>query len=120
VSAVLYHYGAVFVPERFGWAGMLCPFHDDKSKSASVNTDAGRFHCFTCGVSGDAIDLIQMKEGLGFRDAVEFSKGIAGAGDGTVRAVPSGGTFLPRRAGVRPGARKYVPPGRRRGTGHRP
>lgn len=29
---------------------VLCPFHDDHSPSASINTRKGLFHCFTCGV----------------------------------------------------------------------
>lgn len=48
-----------------------CPFHDDFTASLSVGGKSpDRFHCFGCGASGDVIDYVQRREGLGFRDAV--------------------------------------------------
>ena len=48
-----------------------CPFHDDSTASLSVGGRApDRFHCFGCGASGDVIDYVRLREGLGFRDAV--------------------------------------------------
>ena len=48
-----------------------CPLHDDSTASMSVGgKDPDRFHCFGCGASGDVIDYVQLREGLGFRDAV--------------------------------------------------
>ena len=48
----------------------LCPFHNEKSPSFNVRDDEGFYHCFGCGVSGDAISFLREKEGLGFMDAV--------------------------------------------------
>ena len=48
----------------------LCPFHNEKSPSFNVRDDEGFYHCFGCGVSGDAISYLREKEGLGFMDAV--------------------------------------------------
>jgi DNA primase len=48
-----------------------CPFHEDSTASLSVGGKVpDRFHCFGCGVSGDVIDYVQRREGIGFRDAV--------------------------------------------------
>ncbi|HEV2074891.1 MAG TPA: DNA primase, partial [Thermoleophilaceae bacterium] len=49
----------------------LCPFHDERTPSFSVNQDLGLYHCFGCGASGDGIRFVQETEGLDFREAVE-------------------------------------------------
>ncbi|MBK5257794.1 MAG: DNA primase, partial [Vicinamibacteria bacterium] len=49
----------------------LCPFHKEKSPSFTVRADAPVFHCFGCGVGGDVVEFIKLKEGLSFKDAVE-------------------------------------------------
>jgi DNA primase len=48
----------------------LCPFHGEKSPSFNVNRDRGFFHCFGCGVGGDVFKFIELKEQVGFMDAV--------------------------------------------------
>lgn len=116
IEVVLEHYGAEYVPLRLGWASMYCPFHEDRTKSGSVNTDEGWFKCFTCDVSGDVYDLIQMKEGIDFRESVKFGADKFGTGDSQLRGSRSGGKLIPGRTGDRSRARRYVPPGRR----HRP
>jgi DNA primase len=35
-----------------GWFG-LCPFHDDKNPSLSINPDKNLFQCFGCGAAGE-------------------------------------------------------------------
>jgi DNA primase len=47
----------------------LCPFHDDKTPSFSVNEDKGLFHCFGCGAKGDVYDFTMQLEGIGFKEA---------------------------------------------------
>src|SRR3954447_3513767 len=52
------------------WKG-LCPFHDERTPSFSVNADKKVYFCFGCQESGDAIDFVCKTEGLDFREAVE-------------------------------------------------
>src|SRR3954469_11510421 len=52
------------------WKG-LCPFHGEKTPSFYVVPDKKMFHCFGCGVSGDAIKFVMQLEGRSFREAVE-------------------------------------------------
>src|SRR5579871_2564209 len=49
----------------------LCPFHKEKTPSFSVNPDAGVYHCFGCGESGDAIRFLERTEGYTFIEAVK-------------------------------------------------
>src|SRR5918995_3177379 len=49
----------------------LCPFHDERTPSFSVDATAKLYHCFGCGVGGDVIKFVEEKEGLSFPDAVE-------------------------------------------------
>jgi DNA primase len=49
----------------------LCPFHDERTPSFSVNADKKVYYCFGCQESGDAIDFVKATEGLEFREAVE-------------------------------------------------
>ncbi len=49
----------------------LCPFHEERSPSFSVDPREKLYHCFGCGVGGDVIKFVEEKEGLGFPEAVE-------------------------------------------------
>lgn len=49
----------------------LCPFHTEKTPSFNVNPETGRFRCFGCDASGDAITFVRDVEHLDFVDAVE-------------------------------------------------
>ncbi len=59
------------------WKG-LCPFHGEKTPSFYVVPDKKLFHCFGCGVSGDAIKFVMQSEGRSFREAVEQLAAEAG------------------------------------------
>lgn len=48
-----------------------CPFHTEKTPSFSVNRNRQMFHCFGCGVSGNAIGFLMDYSHLGFVEAVE-------------------------------------------------
>jgi len=49
----------------------LCPFHEERTPSFSVNADDGFYHCFGCGVGGDAFSFVMETEGLDFVGALE-------------------------------------------------
>ena len=53
------------------WTG-LCPFHEERTPSFSVEPQEKLYHCFGCGVGGDVIKFVEEKEGLGFAEAVEL------------------------------------------------
>jgi DNA primase len=49
----------------------LCPFHDERTPSFSVNAEHALYHCFGCGESGDSIKFVRETEGLDFAEAIE-------------------------------------------------
>ena len=51
------------------WKG-LCPFHSEKTPSFTVNPKRGIFHCFGCGVGGDAFGFLMRQDRLAFPEAV--------------------------------------------------
>jgi DNA primase len=59
------------------WQG-LCPFHQEKSGSLSVNQELGLYKCFGCGVGGDVITFVQEIEHVDFPGAVEWLAHRAG------------------------------------------
>ena len=48
----------------------LCPFHNEKTPSFSVNAERNLYHCFGCGASGDVIGFLRQHDGLSFPEAV--------------------------------------------------
>ena len=56
----------------------LCPFHQEKTPSFSINPEISRYYCFGCQASGDAITFIREVEHLDFVDAVERLAARAG------------------------------------------
>lgn len=56
----------------------LCPFHNEKTPSFTVNEDKGFFHCFGCGAHGDVIGFVMRTENLSFPEAVEKLANEAG------------------------------------------
>src|ERR1700716_400560 len=53
------------------WTG-LCPFHDERTPSFSVDAEKKLYHCFGCGEAGDAIGFVEATEALDFPRAVEL------------------------------------------------
>ena len=49
----------------------LCPFHNEKTPSFTVNAERGFFHCFGCGAGGTAFDFVMRIEGLTFPEALQ-------------------------------------------------
>lgn len=82
-----------------GWVG-LCPFHAEKTPSFRVTPDKGTWHCFGCGLHGDAFEFLQRHQGISFAEAVEQLAGQAGIPVGREARGPS----TPRYEA------KFVPP----------
>lgn len=56
----------------------LCPFHDEKTPSFSVNEERAFFHCFGCGAGGDVFTFLRRIEGLDFPAVVRRLAAKAG------------------------------------------
>jgi DNA primase len=50
----------------------LCPFHPDRRPSLAFYVDSGRYHCFGCGSTGDAVDFIMRLKGLSFHKTLHY------------------------------------------------
>lgn len=58
----------------------LCPFHNEKTPSFSVDPQKQLYHCFGCGEGGNVFNFIMAQERLDFIEAVKFlaeRKGIS-------------------------------------------
>jgi DNA primase len=71
------------------WMG-LCPFHDEKTPSFSVNAERQFYHCFSCKAGGDIFKFVQESERLGFVEAVELLSRRAGIPVPERRGAPRG------------------------------
>jgi len=56
----------------------LCPFHQEKTGSFSVNPERQFYHCFGCRAGGDVFRFVQETEKVGFLEAVEILSRRAG------------------------------------------
>ncbi|MCR4807482.1 MAG: DNA primase [Lachnospiraceae bacterium] len=56
----------------------LCPFHNEKSASFSVNQPRQMYHCFGCGKSGNVITFIMEYENFTFPEALKLLADRAG------------------------------------------
>ena len=50
----------------------LCPFHDERTPSFSIDPSKKVYHCFGCGAGGDAFRFVQETEGVDFPGALEL------------------------------------------------
>jgi len=65
--------GEVTKVKRSGRSVMaVCPFHQEKTASMSIDPARGLYHCFGCGKSGDLFRFVQETQALEFSDAVEM------------------------------------------------
>lgn len=112
IKTVIEHYAERPIPERgTGWTPILCPMHDEARPSAAYNEAKGTLSCMGCMFYGDALDIIEAKEGVtDFKEQVKIAEAITGEtldGSAGVQFAPA--RRLPRRitdgaAIVRPAA----------------
>ena len=88
--------GAVVPLKRAGerWKG-LCPFHQEKTPSFTVNPKQNIFYCFGCHAGGDAFEFLRRHDRLEFPEAVRLLAERAG--------VPLPGREGARETGARDG-----------------
>ncbi len=69
-----------YVPLKKGGANYLacCPFHSEKTPSFTVSPAKQFYHCFGCGVHGNAISFLMEYSGLGYIDALKDLAASAG------------------------------------------
>jgi DNA primase len=63
-----------------------CPFHNEKTPSFSVSPSKQFYHCFGCGVHGNAITFVMEHGGLGYIDAVKELAAMVGMNVPEIRA----------------------------------
>ncbi len=62
-----------YVPLKKGGSNYIacCPFHSEKTPSFTVSPTKQFYHCFGCGVHGNAISFLMEYQGLGYVEAVK-------------------------------------------------
>src|SRR3954447_3435875 len=73
----------------------LCPFHDERTPSFSVDPSEKLYYCFGCQAGGDVFTFLQEKEGMEFRAGVERLPDRSGVG--VDFAAPAAAGDEPRR-----------------------
>jgi DNA primase len=74
---------------RLFWG--LCPFHGEKTASFKVDPATQLWHCFGCGLGGDAFGFLMKTQNLEFPDAVRLLADRA-----RIEIVEEGGTGVPQ------------------------
>jgi DNA primase len=61
-----------YAPQRRGsvWT-LCCPFHSEDTPSFTIYRD-NHWHCYGCGLHGDAVDFIRQQHGLSFIAACRY------------------------------------------------
>ena len=78
----------------------LCPFHDEKTPSFSVNASMGIFRCFGCNEGGDVFKFLQKTQGIGFTEAVRELAQAAGVEVPERRLTPDERHKIAKRASL--------------------
>ncbi len=77
LATVIESYGTKLKKKGSNLVG-LCPFHEEKTPSFTVNPKTRLYHCFGCNAGGDVIGFVTKKEGIGFRAAMNKLIGAHG------------------------------------------
>ncbi|MDR1597530.1 MAG: DNA primase [Holosporales bacterium] len=68
----------VRLQKRGGHYVGLCPFHQEKTPSFTVDERNGFYHCFGCGAHGDAFSYVINKQNISFKEALALLADKAG------------------------------------------
>ncbi|MCI0360313.1 MAG: DNA primase [Planctomycetaceae bacterium] len=71
----------------------LCPWHNDRKPSLTVNQDRQTWKCWVCDIGGDVFSFVMQKEGCDFKEALQMLADRAG-----IQLAPS------RQAKAEPGS----------------
>ena len=108
IGPVLVHYGGDDVAEGFGPRAYKCPFHGDRSASATVSEIDGWFNCHAADCpKGNAVQIIMKQEGLPYREAVERAQAISGTQHVAVRGTSGRSGRLAGGSRNRDGSRAF-------------
>ncbi len=70
----------------------LCPFHQEKTPSFSVNPEKQIFHCFGCGIGGNVFSFLMQTEKISFTEAVKILAEKAGINIREIRSLSGDGS----------------------------
>lgn len=65
----------------------LCPFHDDKHPSLSINLEDGLYNCFSCGAKGDVFTFYQELKKVDFPTTLQEIAAMQGITDTQVKQI---------------------------------
>lgn len=82
----------------------LCPFHQEKGASFTVNDEKNFYHCFGCGAHGDHFGFLMQRLNMPFMEVVEFLANEAGL---TVPKFGDKGGDAKKEASKETGVRLY-------------
>ena len=83
----------------------VCPFHEEKTPSMSIDRGRGLYHCFGCGEGGDVFTFVEKTQGFGFSEALELLARRAGI---TLVRDPEGAGKRGRRAAAVDAIRRAI------------
>ena len=114
IAPILAHYGVDLAEGRWGNAMVVCPVHNERRPSLSVNEEKGVCFCFACDFKGTALHLIMAMEGCTQGEAhLRAEKILAAAGHEAPKPASRARYRRPGEDRPASAGRRYVPPGRR-------
>ncbi len=97
---------AVTKVKRSGRSYMaICPFHEEKSPSMSLDPARGLYHCFGCQKGGDVFTFLSESQGLDFNEALEELARRAGI---QLQSDPGAGERRGRRQALQEAVRRAI------------
>ena len=97
IGAIVSHYGGEVREGRA--CSVRCVLHNDSRRSAVINTKDNLYYCHTCGKGGNAVNIVIIKENMGFKDALNRAVEIlAGSGTAVQQGSKRGSNKVSRRS----------------------